>query len=179
MIEDQFIELIDPRLRQESSVLDEGEEFRVPPLDVLRYYRRVVRLFRVPFFGKAQSIVMVARQPVDIDGTKAGYERLLNRMALAASGRFPPWRGPVVGLTALVLTPEPISPGDDAMLGEVLGIKRGRMRVVPFGLFRINLGQEAVALAIHTDSQGLFTEPGIVADLLCAAFRRFVPLIEL
>ena len=36
------------------------------------------------------------------------------------------------------------------MLREVLAVKLGRMRVVPFGLIRINLGQEAMALAINS-----------------------------
>ena len=40
MLEDQFIELIDPLLRAGGSVLEDGEEFREPPLAVLRYYRR-------------------------------------------------------------------------------------------------------------------------------------------
>ena len=30
--------------------------------------------------------------------------------------RFPPWRGLVIGLTAVVLTAEPIGPNDDAIL---------------------------------------------------------------
>ena len=118
---------------------------------MLRYYRRAVRLSRIPIFGKSHSVVMVVRQPVDIDGSRAAYERFLIRVAMAANGRFPPWRGLVIGLTALVLTPEPIGPGDDAMLREVLGIKLRRMRVVPFGLIRVNLGQEAIALAINNE----------------------------
>jgi hypothetical protein len=179
VIEDQFIALLDTLLREGGSVCDLGEEFREPPLAVLRYYRRVLRLFRLPLFGRAQSIVMVVRQPVDIEGTKAGFERLVKRVALAANGRYPPWRGPIVGLTAVVLTPEPIGPGDDAMLREVLAIKRRRMRIVPFALFRLNLGQEAVSMAIQTDPDGLFSEPGRLADTLCAQFRRFVPLLEL
>jgi hypothetical protein len=179
MLEDRFIELIEPVLRAGGSASDFGEEFREPPLDVLRYYRRALRLFRLPLFGRAQSIVMVVRQPVDIEGTKAGYERLVKRMARAASGRYPPWRGPVAGLTALVLTPEPIGSGDDAMLRDALATKLRRMRVVPFALFRLNLGQEAMAMAIHTDPDGLFSEPGRLADALCSEFRRFVPLIEL
>ncbi len=179
MIEDQFIELIDPPLREAGSALEEGEEFREPPLDVLRFYRRVLRLSWFPFFGKSQSVVAVARQPVDIDGTRSGYERLLKRLAMAVNGRFPPWRGPVIGLTALILTPEPIVAGDDAMLREVLGIKLRKMRVVPFGLLRINLGQEAMAMALQADPDALFTEPVQVADALCERFRRFVPLIEL
>jgi len=178
MIEDQLIELIDPLLREAGSAIEEGEEFREPPLDVLRCYRRALRLSRLPFFGKSQSVVVVARQPVDVDGTRSAYERLLTRLAMAVNGRFPPWRGLVIGLTALVLTPEPIVAGDDAMLREVLGIRLRKMRVVPFGLLRINLGQEAMALALQADPDGLFTEPVRLADALCEHFRRFVPLIE-
>ena len=178
MLEDQFIELIDPLLRAGGSVLEVGEEFREPPLSVLRYYRRRVSLNWVPIFGEAQSVVAVVRQPVDIDGSKAGQTRLLTRLAMAANGRFPPWRGLVIGLTALVLTPEPIEPADDAMLREVLGVKLGRMRVVPFGLIRVNLGQEAIALAVNSSPDELFTEPTLLADALCEQFRRYVPLIE-
>jgi hypothetical protein len=159
--------------------LEAGEEFREPPLDVLRYYRRAVRLSRIPIFGKAFSVVMVARQPVDIDGSPAGYGRLLTRLAMAANGRFPPWRGLVIGLTAMILTPEPIGPGDDAMLRQVLDVKLRRMRVVPFGFIRINIGQEAIAMAINTSPDGLFPEPGRLADTLCEHFRRYVPLVEL
>jgi len=178
MIEDRFIELIDPVLRDSGSVLEEGEEFRQPPLDVLRYYRRAVRLSGIPILGRSLSVVMVVRQPVDTDGSRAAYERFLIRVAMAANGRFPPWRGLVIGLTVLVLTPEPIGPGDDAVLGQVLGIKLRRMRVVPFGLIRVNLGQEAIALAINKDPDALFTEPERLADALCEQFRRYVPLIE-
>jgi hypothetical protein len=179
MIEDQFIELIDPLLREAGSALEEGEEFRRPPLDVLRFYRRDLRLNRLPLIGKSQSVVIVARQPVDVDGTRRAYERLLTRMAMAVNGRFPPWRGLVIGLTALVLTPEPIAAGDDSMLREVLSLKLRKMRVVPFGLLRINLGQEAMAMAIQTDEHAQFTEPAKLADALCERFRRFVPLLEL
>lgn len=155
-----------------------GEEFDEPPLTVLRYYRRRISLGWVPYFGKAQSVVAVVRQPVDIDGSQPAQERFLTRLAMAANGRFPPWGGLVIGLTALVLTPEPIGPADDAMLGKVLSIPLKRMRVVPFGLFRVNLGQEAVALAIKSSPDGLFTEPLHLADTLCDKFRRYVPLIE-
>jgi hypothetical protein len=178
MLEDQFIELIDPLLRAGGTALEDGEEFREPPLAVLRYYRRRVVLSWLPIVGKAHSVVAVVRQPVDIDGSKASQSRFLTRLAMAANGRFPPRKGLVIGLTALVLTPEPIGPGDDAMLREVLGAKLGRMRVVPFGLIRINLGQEAMALAVNSSPDGLFTEPTLVADALCEHFRRYVPLIE-
>jgi hypothetical protein len=178
MLEDQFIELIDPLLRSVGSVLEAGEEFRDPPLSVLRYYRRHVSLNWVPIFGEAHCVLAVVRQPVDIDRSKAAQTRFLTRLAMAANGRFPPWRGLVIGLTALVLTPEPIEPADDAMLREVLGAKLGRMRVVPFGLIRVNLGQEVIALAVNASPDELFTEPTLLADALCEQFRRFVPLME-
>ncbi len=179
MIEDQLTDLVEPVLQQAGSSFQGGEEFRQPPLDVLRYYRRSVRIGRIPLLGSAQSVVLLARQPVDIDGTQASYVRFLTRLAMAVNGRFPPWRGLTIGLNALVLTPEPIAPGDDDMLRAVLGIKLRRMRVVPLGIYRINLGQEAMALAMHTDPSGAFTEGGILAELLCERFRRFVPLIEM
>jgi hypothetical protein len=178
MLEDQFIELIDPLLRTNGSVLEDGEEFREPALTVIRYYRRAASLNRLPIFGKAHSVVAVVRQPVDIDGSPASHTQFLTRLAMAANGRFSPWKGIVIGLTALVLTPEPIGPADDAMLREVLGVKLGRMRVVPFGLIRVNLGQEAIALAVNSSPDNLFTEPTLLADALCEQFRRYVPLME-
>jgi hypothetical protein len=165
-------------VRKLGSVELAGEEFREPPLAVIRYYRRLVRLSWIPILGQSQSVVAVVRQPVDVDGSAAGYKRLLIRLAMAANGRFPPWRGLVIGLTALILTPEPIGPGDDAMLGEVIGTKLRRMRVVPFGIIRANLGQEAMAMAVSASPDGLFTEPIRLADLLCEHLRRFVPLVE-
>jgi hypothetical protein len=178
MLEDQFIEVIDPLVRAGGSVLEVGEEFREPALSVLRYYRRRVSLNWVPIFGEGHSVVAVVRQPVDIDSSKASQTRLLTRLAMAVNGRFPPWRGLVIGLTAVFLTPEPIEPADDAMLREVLGVKLGRMRVVPFGLIRVNLGQEAIALAVNSGPDELFTEPTLLADALCELFRRYVPLME-
>jgi hypothetical protein len=178
MLEDQFTELIDPLVRAGGSVLEAGEEFHEPPLSVLRYYRRRVSLNWVPIFGEAHSVVAVVRQPVDIDRSKAAQTRLLTRLAMAVNGRFPPWRGLVIGLTVVVLTPEPIEPADDVMLREVLGVKLGRMRVVPFGLIRVNLGQEAIALAVNSGPDDLFTEPTLLADPLCEQFRRYVPLME-
>jgi hypothetical protein len=178
MLEDQFIELIDPLVRAGGSVLEVGEEFREPPLSVLRYYRRRVSLNWVPILGEAHSVVAIVRQPIDIDSSKSAQSRLLTRLAMAVNGRFPPWRGLVIGLTALVLTPEPIAPADDAMLRDVLGVKLGRMRVVPFGLIRVNLGQEAIALAVNSGPDELFTEPTLLADPLCEKFRRYVPLME-
>ena len=179
MVEDRFIELIEPVLRELGAVREAGESFREPALDVLGYYPRRVRLGRIPILGRALGVVMVARQPIDVEGSSGGYQRLLTRMAMAANGRFSPWQGLVIGLTAVVLTPEPIAVGDDAMLRQVLDVKLRRMRVVPFGVIRINLGQEAMAMAINSSPDGLFPEPGKLADLLCEHLRRYVPLMEM
>jgi hypothetical protein len=42
VLEERMFELINPVLRLVGATLEPGEEFRVPPLDVLRYYRRAV-----------------------------------------------------------------------------------------------------------------------------------------
>ena len=73
----------------------------------------------------------------------------------------------------MVLTPEPIGPSDDAILRDVLEVKLKRMRVVPFGLIRVNLGQEAIALAIHSSPDGLFPEPMLLGR---CALRTISPL---
>jgi hypothetical protein len=179
MVEDRLIELIEPMLREMGSVREAGESFAEPSLDVLGYYPRRVRLGHLPVLGRGLGVVMLVRQPVDVEGSRAGYQRLLTRMAMAANGRFPPWKGLVLGLTAVVLTPEPVAPGDDEMLRQVLDVKLRRMRVVPFGLIRVNLGQEAVSLAINSSPEELFPEPARLADVLCENLRRYVPLIEM
>lgn len=179
MLEERLFELIDPVLRLAGATLEPGEEFREPPLDVLRYYRRAVHWSGMPIVGRAVSCVAVIRQPVDVELSEAGYSRLLMRLAQAASGRFPPWKGLAIGLTALVVTAEPIGPGDDALLGRVLSRSLRRFRVVPVGLIRVNLGQEATAFAMKTSPDQLFTEPARLADSLSEHFRRFVPLMEI
>jgi hypothetical protein len=178
MIEDRLFELIDSALQEGGARVGSGEEFRDPPLDVLRYYRRIVPWSRVPVLGKAVSVVAVARQPLGLALSETAYLQLLKRLAQAAGGRFPPWNGLVIGLTGVVLTPEPIGPGDDAILGRVLAVPLRRYRAVPLGLFRVNLGQEAIAFALKSSPDQLFTEPLMLADLLSEQFRRYVPLVE-
>jgi hypothetical protein len=178
MTEDRLIELIDPTLRQNGSLVEDGEAFRQPPLDVIRYYQRAVRVSRVPIIGRGVSVVSLARQPVDVEGTKPGYKRLLTRIGMAANGRFPPWRGLVLGLCVLIITPEPIEPADDAMLREVLDLKLRQYRAVPVGLIRLNLGQEAIALAVKSSPDDVFSEPLRLADTLTQHFRRYVPTIS-
>jgi hypothetical protein len=179
VIDDRLFELIDPLLRSIGSSLEAGEEFREPPLDILRYYHRSVRWSGVPILGRGQSVVAVIRQPMDIGLSDAAYTQFLVRVAGAVTGRFLPWKGMVIGLTTLILTPEPIGPGDDAVLGRVISTPLRRFRVVPFGLFRLNLGQEAVSFALKKSPDELFPEPERLADALSQQMRRFVSLIEM
>jgi len=180
VIEDELLAVLEPTLEPFGFRTEDGEEFRVPPLDVLRYYRRPVRLHWLPMLGQAQSVVAVVRQPVDVAGTEAGCRTLLDRLARAVNGRFPPgwalgWGS--IGLSAVVLTPEPITANDDAKLGA--GLKATlRSRVVPLAVIRINLGQEAMAFQLAGGPDGLFPEPVALVDALTSRFRRFVPMIE-
>lgn len=181
MIEDDLFAILDATLGPLGMATEEGEEFRAPPLDVLRYDRRPVRLHAVPWLGRAWSVVAVVRQPMDV-GLKvgAGYAALMARLARAAGARFRPGRDRrwgTIGLTAVVLTPEPIGPDEDTALQGALA-PPPRTRVVPLGLIRVNLGQEAMALALTRPPGGLFPEPEALADALTARLRRFVPLLE-
>lgn len=184
MIEDDFFAIIDPQLRGVGAHPDPGEEYRDPPLDILRYYYRPVRLHWLPWLGRALSVVAVVRQPLDIGLSAEGYRKFLTRVAMAVNGRFPPWQrsgpcGLVIGLTMVALTPEPIGPEDDGLLGQVLLAGRGRTRAVPFGIIRVNLGQEAISFALASNADQLFTEPVLLGDALTERFRRFVPLMEM
>ena len=192
MVEDQLFEIIDPVLKAVGAVVEPGEDYRRPPLDVLRYYWRPVRLHWTPILGRASSVVAVVRQPVDVGFEPGDYRTFLTRLAFAVNGRFPPWTwsrgrglsvagGLAIGLTILVLTPEPIGPDDDAVLAQILGAfsaPRARTRAVPMGLLRVNLGQEATSFALAPGPADLFSEPGAIADALALHFRRFVPLID-
>lgn len=185
MTEDEFFGKIDPVIKTIGSVPIEGEEFRDPPLDVLRYYERVVKLHWLPVLGRGLSVVAVVRQPIDIGLSVNDHRKLLIRLGLAVNGRFPPWGthsknwGMALGLTAIILTPEPIGPADDAILGQVVNGKAlAKQRAVPLGLLRVNLGQEALSFALANAPPGLFLEPAAIADALSPHLRRFVPFLE-
>jgi hypothetical protein len=182
LLEDQFLDLIGPVLKPLGHREEDGEEFRQPPLDVLRYYCRPVRLHWLPMIGRARALVAVVRQPVDVGltGSSTDYRAFLARLAMAVNGRFPPshaagWGS--IGLTAVVLTPEPIAAEDDALMKVALQAST-RSRVVPLGLVRVNLGQEAMSFQLAGVSDGLFPEPAAIADALTLKFRRFVPLFD-
>lgn len=178
MLEDGLFDFIDPILAKLGLVGEDGEEFREPALDVLRYYRRPVRLHWLPMLGRGHSVVAVARQPVDVGIGQ--YPAFLGRVAMAVNGRFPPGQKPGfggIGLTIVVLTPEPIAAEDDALLKSAIEV-RTRSRAVPLGVIRLNLGQEAMAFQLAGDSEGLFPEPAELTDALTSRFRRFVPLFD-
>lgn len=182
VIEGEFFEMVDPILVSLGLRQEPGEEFRAPPLDIPRYYRRPVRLHWLPILGRAQSVVAAVRQPVDVGvaGSPVDYRAFLARLAMAVNGRFPPGRRAgwgSIGLTAVVLTPEPIAAEDDAHLAAALKAP-GRSRVVALGLIRLNLGQEAMSFHLAGGPDDLFPEPIALADALTARFRRFVPLFD-
>ena len=180
MIDDELLALVEGTLTPLGFMAEDGEDYQTPPLDVLRYYRRPVRLHWLPLLGQAQAVVAVVRQPVDIAGTEAGYRALLGRLADAANNRFPPSWGlgfGTVALSAVVLTPEPIKLEDDAILGAGLRATF-RSRVVPLAMVRLNLGQEAMAFQLATGPPGLFPEPVTLVDALTTRFQRFVPAFE-
>jgi hypothetical protein len=133
----------------------------------------------MPLIGRALSLVAVLQQPSDLGSTEASHRALLDRLGRAVNGRFPPLRrghGLSLGLTALVITPEPIRPEDDGILAAALA-RPPRGRAVPLGLFRLNLGQEAMAFALAEGPDGLFREPHVLADALTESFGRFVPTL--
>jgi hypothetical protein len=180
MIETELVEIVEQVLIPLGASAELGEEFQTPALDVLHYYRRPVRLSRVPLLGRAWSVVALVRQPIDI-GIKVGggYKALLHRVAGAANARFPPGRDGrwgTIGLTTVVLTPEPIAVDDDTTIQSDLA-RPTRSRVLPLALFRLNLGQGAMAMALTRTPPGLFPESEALADALVKRFRRFVPLL--
>ncbi len=76
----------------------------------------------------------------------------------------------------VVVAAEPVRPEDEDLLERILVVRPPRRsRVVPLGLFVLNLDQHAMALAIAGGPEGLFPEPKILAEGLNETFGRFVP----
>ena len=174
MLLENFLEQLDPVLKELGHQVDAGEEFRDPPLDIERYYHRPRRLHWLPVVGRGLGVVAVVRQPLDVGFSALGYSTLLERLGLAVNGRFSPRLGLSVGLSVIVITPEPIQPTDEDLLGK-LSRTIPRTRVTLVGLFRLNLGQEAMASLL---TKSPFAEPAALHDFLASRFRQFVPIFQ-
>jgi hypothetical protein len=178
MREEEFIELINQAVRPLGARADEAEDYREPSLSVLGYWSRGARLHPLPFFGRSLSLVILVRQPVDVDRVD-DYAVLMKRIGQVVNARFPPWKrnsGLSVALTTIVTTPEPIVSTDEETLAKVLR-SSPTFRVVPLGLVRVNLGQEAIAFALADGPAGVYSEPTTIVDALTLHFRRFVPFV--
>ena len=178
MTEDDLFELMDSVLHPLGSASETGDELRGPDLDVLGYYARPVRVSALPIVGRGLSVVAVCRQPIDVGFAGEGYRELIERLARVVNTRFSPLRrGLTLGMTVVVATPEPIGPDEEAALAKTLEPVL-RARAVPLGVFRINLGQEAVSLALRRGPAGMFPEPDALADAFSTRLRRFLPILE-
>ncbi len=179
MVEDDVLGLVESTLRDHALAWIDGFEIVEPePLTVLRTAARPVRLHWIPYFGRALSVVLIARHPVDIDLRREGGDaELLRRLVLAVEHRYPVRKAPALVLSAVVVTPTPIEPEDEARMEAGMASRRGGGRTVPLGLFRINPGQEAVSFALRRGPAGLFPEVDALADAVCLKLQRFVPPI--
>jgi hypothetical protein len=181
MLDSTLFEILDTALAPMGARPEAGTASLEPPLEILRFYHRPVRLHWLPFLGRALSVVAVVREPAKLPFSADQYRKLLRRVAQAANGRFPPWGrqgGLSIGLTTLTFAAQPIGPQDDATLQQALRLP-ARTRTVPLGLIRVNLDQEAMAFALASGPEGLFPEPVALADALTQHCRRFVQPIEM
>jgi len=174
--EADLFEQLDAILEPIGSKAEDGISYAMPPLDVLRYDRRPATIHWLPVIGRGLGVVATIRQPKDL-----GYPILVKRAARAAEFRFPPWPrgGPgfTIGLSLLVVSPEPITPEDTDRLPKAIPTER-RARAVTLGLFRLNLEQEAMAFALAPAPEEVFPEPFRLAEGLSESFRQFVPTVE-
>ena len=178
--EEAVLELIAKAVEPLGCVEEAGEEFRDPPLEILVYHSRPVRLHWLPWFGRASSVVVVAREPRELTIDVKGFSDWIRRVSAAANARFAPWRsGPTVGLTIVSIARAPIVPGEDELLAQALAKKVPKSRVVPLGLLRVELEREALSFSLVRGPAGLFPEPDTLADALNARLKRFVSNIDL
>ena len=170
---DELHDLIDRTLEPWTFQTETGEDYKTPPLDVRRYSFRRVRVSWIPWLGRGGAVVALIRQPSDLKSEPRDHHRLLERVARVVTTRFPPSMGSVLGLVVIVLTAEPIAPDEEERLKEV-NFNLPRSRVVPLGLIRLNLVQEAMASAHRDGPAGLFPESGALAEALSRRFGRFL-----
>lgn len=181
MTEDDLRDWLDSAMRDLGCVFEPGNEQQSPPLEVLGYYVRRVRITWVPIVGQGLSIVAVCRMPSDLTGTERIYRDLIERLSELVNSRFPPIfksRGITLGLSVIVLTNQMISADEDSRLARVLEPVL-RTRVVPLSIFVVNLEQDTFASSLKRGPEGLFPESESIADGFASKFRRFLPLINL
>jgi hypothetical protein len=174
MTDDGLLDLIDPVLRAGGSAAEPGEDYRRPPIEILRYYRRGLRWNALPILGRALSVVAIVRGAVDEGPPGSGFRQLLERTAMVVGTRFSPWTAPTIGLTVVSLTDRSIGLGDESALDQALDSSMRRFRVVPLGLILANLREESLGFALRSGPDRLFPEPVLVADTLGDRLRRFV-----
>jgi hypothetical protein len=144
-----------------------------PELVVEWSQARAVRLSRIPWLGCAQSLVLLVRDPADLPFGEPGLRSLWGRLSDVAAARLPMRAGPTIALTAVVLAADPLRPEDTAVLERTLR-PVPRQRVVPLGIFRVDLERQAFAYALRRGPQGLFLEPELLAEALSRSLRQFV-----
>ncbi len=175
-----FLEYLGEILEPAGSVIEDGEVYAKPELEVLAYFKREVRLNRLPWLGSGLSVVAVIRQ-LNLDlKDSAGLGDLLRSATGAIQTRYPPWQmrhGPSLGVTLILTASEPIAPGEDESLDAALSRLR-RDRAVVMGLFRVNPDQEAFSFALRPGPQGLFPEPTRLAEAFSSRLRRHLRPIE-
>ena len=181
MTEDNLRDWLDSSMRDLGCVFEPGNEQQSPPLEVLGYYVRRVRLSWLPILGQGLGVVAVCRMPSDLSGSVAAYRPLISRISELVNSRFPPirkGRGITLGLTTIVLTDDTISTDEDSRLAHVLEPVL-RTRVVPLAIFVVNIEQDTFASSLKRGPEGLFPEPEAIADNLASKFRRYLPLVIL
>jgi hypothetical protein len=176
---DELADLITTTLKPLGFGLEDGEEFRAPPLDLLSYWQRGVRLSRVPIVGKAKAVVALAHQPADLGRSNPLADGWLKRVIAASHARYPPWpsgEGLTLGLTTIFLTRDTLTPDDETSLDHTLTQHRPRSsRVVPLAIFLINLEQGAIAQSFGVAMPDVFPEPVALAEVLSTKLGRFMP----
>jgi hypothetical protein len=178
MTEEDFLEDWNVWLKANDWSPDPGETYAEPPLEVLAYASRPIRLSRLPVFGRGLAVIAVSRHPIDLMSDSSGLRMWVERVGKAVNGLHPPWKSRRPGailLTAIQLTPEPIRSEDEERFKPVLGHWTGT-RVVPAAIVRINLGQHAMASMMAEGLPRDMPELGELIDSWASVFHRFVPL---
>ncbi len=177
MTEAELLERLGSVLTPLGCERSDGREYLEPSLSECAVFARGVRLGRLPVFGRGLSVVSVVEVPEGFDLRPDGLAELNRRAGHAVCDRFPPYRGLSIGLTTVLVGSEAVAPDDDRRLAEVLqGI--APTRVVPLGLFLLDLERGQMAGALRRGPEGLYPEPEAVHDALVDDFGRFLPLVD-